>query len=503
MEGQFSLRIVNHRLTQGTEFIRSLSHPVEIDMEDGKVVIDVDNVKKICDAASDYSKADDWNEAVNMLLFLAGLGECPEPYLELSNICFTGPVGTPGGRGGLRKAGMALLTEAYYKYPGSTEVMCAYGRGLAEVCELSSSLASEFDACQAYHVLGQAASHNSVQATFEKGCMLKKLFAGCPEAAKEAKALVEEAASKDFPPALYDLGRAHMSPSSFPHVDFTLPEDVCDEHVRDLFQRAADAGNANAINILADMNAFGVHGAPRSLDKAVQGYADAIRKGCLISRVSLGRIYQTGMHGHAVGCKDVEKAKKCFWSGIYLHCSSSAFRLAQLMESEIDEDPMTAGMAEEMYSRTVCLGTDDNNQPLVKQAVLSLVMLLVAEYKIHPELSEKAEHNKKRLMEFFDTETKFQDYISKVEKYLLELSEDEDLPSSQLVDFLGPLHARRMWNRARGLLIEEGARIRDGQTGRYVTLRGHCITNPEFYHMFGSVAAEAKNNSPFFTIING
>lgn len=165
------------------------------------------------------------------------------------------------------------------------------------------------------------------------------------------------------------------------------------------------------------------------------------RKGYLLARMKLGKLYATGMNGCAMDCKDVEKAKKCFWSGNRLHCSESALSLVQLFETEIEEDPMKAVTAEDLYRCAMSVGKDDNNEFIVNEAVDSLRNLLLTEHKLQFPGSETAKKSKSSLKELFDKETDFQSYIKTVEEDLLELSGDENLSGSHLTLFLGPLHS--------------------------------------------------------------
>lgn len=476
-EGHFKDDVSDLHLVQNSEFVAYLPGPVGIDFEDGKLVIGVDHVKHVCSSATRNA-----DNAANLLLHFAGLHDSPKPYIEMANICFTGPVGGLDSRRALWKVGMAILREAISTFWNNASVLCAYGAG--KMRDYRPRYNNKYNkgipdkVCQ---ILSKAELLNSVEATFEKACVMGEASKDLPFMDTTPIDHLLEAVSKGFPAAFVALARVYARPKVLNRFNLKVTRNKHNRCIRDLLQCAADAGNAEGIDAMGHVNDFGLYGATRSLEKSVECYAEAIRKGYTGARRNLGKLYETGMDGHAMCFKDVEKAKTCYWSGARLKCPVCTVDLVLLLESEIGDDPVKADEVEELY-RNLLWDTEHDSF-----AGFRLKGLLITEEKMHSPLSERAKDKKQRLKACIYDPQKWQKYYGYAESSIMKLINQNDVQGSSLAALLGVPNAQRLLDHANKLIRSEDARSVNNKLHR-----SGSTNNDEFRHVFGSALKQVN-----------
>eukprot|EP01006_Ploeotia_vitrea_P048971 TRINITY_DN67290_c8_g6_i1.p1 TRINITY_DN67290_c8_g6~~TRINITY_DN67290_c8_g6_i1.p1 ORF type:complete len:526 (-),score=244.98 TRINITY_DN67290_c8_g6_i1:143-1696(-) len=136
----------------------------------------------------------------------------------------------------------------------------------------------------------------------EQECLLGDKCAvghGCPQSWADAVVHYENAARQDYPPALTSLGLCFLDGKG-------VVKDVNRAH--ELFQKAADAGDLNAVHQLGIMYQEGVPGSltiRKDVDKAIALFEKAAKGGHYEAMNSLGFLYQ---HGDGPILADIEMA---------------------------------------------------------------------------------------------------------------------------------------------------------------------------------------------------
>lgn len=326
--------------------------------------------------------------------------------VEFATLCLTGPVGLVGSRRALRATAILLLDMVLDSEPTHAVALCRKGEAL-----LPPKHTGKADVDTPMYVLKEAYAHfckaadtGNLEGKFLKGRWLITMSLVHKHSARaiEGRKLVRECAEKGVARALVFLAQCYEFPGRFSPVAFAkdVPSGrlARERVILDLYMRAAELGDADALNDVGSSYATSYAGLPPDFDAAVRYYIRAIQAGSLHAFDNLGTHYETGMSSMYPDRIDNAKALHYYQRGASLRCAKCCANLASAYEEGLPGVlRRDTAKAEQYYRHTVFLADDDNDALAASRALKDLVALYVARIKMNPPGSDCVRVTMKKL----------------------------------------------------------------------------------------------------------
>lgn len=326
--------------------------------------------------------------------------------VEFATLCLTGPVGEVGSRRALRATAVLLLDRVLVVQPNHAAALCLKGEAL-----LPKAHTGKADPDTPMHVLKEAfalfckaADTGYLKGKFLKGRWLITMAPVHKSRAKamEGKNIVRECAEAGVARALLFLAQCYEFPGRFSPVSFSrdLPTSRLQRErvILSMYMRAAELGDADALNDVGSSYATAYGGLKHDFDAAVKYYVRAIQAGSLYAFDNLGTLYETGMSNHFPERIDNAKALHYYQRGAKLRCTKCSANLASAYVDGL------AGVlrrdtekAEQYYRYTILLADDDNDSQTALNAMKDLVGLYMTKLKLSAPNSEAVRSTNKKL----------------------------------------------------------------------------------------------------------
>lgn len=440
-------------LMQARTHIRVLDEPLLSKLPPGalKQVVDENEFESACKLS-----AIDPAAAASRLINLGAAGG-PEALLEFASLCLTGPVGTVGTRRSLRSTAIFLLDRIITDHPDFTPALCLKGEAFLPQMHVGKADPETpmFVLKEAYAIFCKAAALGSIQGKFLKARWLITMAPIHKNSSKavQGKNLVKECAEQNCARALVFLAQCYEFPGRFSPVSFSkdLPasRSAREKVILSLYMRAAELGDADALNDVGSSYATGYGGLKNDFDMAVSFYVRAIRAGSLHAFDNLGTHYETGMSNQYPERIDYAKALHYYRHGARLRCTKCCANLASAYEEGMAGVlPRDTGKAERYYRHTVFLADDDNDAQSASRALKDLVALYVTRIKLNLPDSDCVKITNKKLARWLPKrmiEATFAD----VNKAIAVAMRGR---SKQLVDLIGEVNATQILEYAKDLV---------------------------------------------------
>lgn len=410
-----------------------------------------DAFEQACQTASE-----DPSSAADTLASLAKDAGSPA-LIEFARLCISGPVGHVGARRALRAVAIILLDKVLSVEPDNTSAMCVKGEALLPPIHVGNA---DPDAPmpvlkEAYALFKRAADLGSMEALFLKGRWLITMAPvhRSESQAAEGKRNVKTAAEAGLARALVFLAQCYEFPARFSPVSFTrdLPtgKTAREKLILSYYMKAAQLGDADALNDVGSSYATGYGGLRHDFDEAVRYYVKAIQAGSLHAFDNLGTHYETGMSGRFPERIDLKKALHYYRHGARMRCSKCAHNLAAAYEEGLQDTLVRdTTHAEKYYRHTIYLADDDNDPQTACRALKDLIALYITRIKMNANDEAVVERTKKRLARYL-TARMIASTMNDVNKALAGAVKGK---TKVLVDLVGEFNARMVTQRAKELL---------------------------------------------------
>lgn len=328
-----------------------------------------------------------------------------DTLLALAGLCTTGPLGMIGTRRALRVVACRLLTHILSRQPHNTTALCLKGELLLPYIHygFNDPRPPRKVLQQAYSCFDTAAIDADRDALFLKGRWLLSMETLHRDPAQSAtgQACVKSAASQGCARALVFLAHRYENPQLDRYVSFA--DDVPkgkrerEKFILDLYMRAAEKGDKDALNDVGTSYAQGYGGLDYDFDKAVHYYVRAINAGSVYAYDNLGTHYETGMGGRHPDRVDYRKALYYYKQGTKQYCPKCAHNLGAAyeegMQGVLEKD---VKKAEAYYWHSMLLADSCNDLPTAARSSKDLAALLVTRIKLrHPADTEVVEAKRK------------------------------------------------------------------------------------------------------------
>jgi len=410
--------------------------------------------------------------------------------VELASLCITGLSGPLGSRKSLRHTAVLLVDKVLAREPDHAEALCLKGEMLVPRSFYGFPGARGnpplYVLEEAFSCFSRAAETGSNEGKFLKGRYMVTMAPKYRKPIEEkGKALVEEAAQNGSARALVFLAqRLEFISDNYGNTNSYMRNDLMlfgkpvpaaqaerEKIVYDLYKKAADMGNGDALNDVGSCYATGFGNVGYDFDTAVQYYVMAIDAGSLHAFDNLGTHYEYGMSGKATDRIDLEKAAYYYRAGAKMRCSKCAMNLASSYEEGlykntsddddgdgnntnnsievIEKDPV---MSEKYLKYAIAIANDDDDSATATQALKDLVIILITRMKLNHSDEETCENTLAELKQWLPKKIRLST-LSDVNKSILKALK-EDSSHGQLATMMNESSALKIFTAAKKLVAE-------------------------------------------------
>lgn len=417
--------------------------------------------------------------------------------VELASMCVTGLYGPLGSRKSLRHTAVLVIDKVLARDPGHLEALCLKGEMLiprtfygfpGARSNVPLSVLEEAFGC-----FSKAAEAGSNEGTFLKGRYLVTMAPKYKRSMEaEGKLLVETAAKNGSARALVFLAQRLEFDTDGKDTSKLFGRNVPvskverEKIVFDLYLKAADMGNGDALNDVGSCYATGFGSVGYNFEIAAKYYVRAIDAGSLHAFDNLGTHYEYGMSGNAPDKIDLEKAVYYYRSGARMRCSKCAMNLANSYEEGLyredgvvvmEKDPI---MAEKFLKYAVAIANDEDDSSTASAGIKELVMLYITRMKTNPHDDPCVYQCMKELKCWLPKKIR-QGTMKDVDRSILK-SVKEDSHTGQLMNLIGEGNAEKVFEVAKKLCD-------DIKTNGSV----NSVQSTLLKHVFGVFAQEAAD----------
>lgn len=341
----------------------------------------------ICNSASI-----DFESTVKGLIELAD-GLPPAVHCELARLCLDGRLGRVGERHTMRKVAAEVLQYTLSKAPLYAPALCLRGESLLppEHGGLGAPDAPAHALEEAYCLFSRAAALGDSEALFLQGRFQVTTAPshGNVELADDGLKRVLRAAERGVARAYIFAAICHEFPTKYAPIPSLVRCKKRARTILDLYTRAAELGDAAALNDVGTSIAMGYSDLRPDFDEASRHYASAIRGGYVEGFENIGKHYETGMDGAADVRIDYLKALLYYKQGTRLRSANCARHLARWYnEGVVVEEDMEKAV--ELYSVGLWIANDEHNYITCSEILKELSALYVCLLKMNTMVSEKA-----------------------------------------------------------------------------------------------------------------
>ena len=307
-----------------------------------------------------------------------------DTMIEFATILINGPVGYIGSRRNLRAAATIVLDKVLEEDSNHTSALCVKGEMLLprELFGTGPTQTPYSVIEEAYVYFCKADILGSREGHFLRGRWLVTMWKAHrnEEYTREGMKYVREAADGGHARAMVFIAQMYEFPGRFGRGEGGASEAKLEEAVK-LYEKAADLGDANALNDMGSSYASAFGGLPFDFDKAVDYYIRSIKAGGLMGFENLGTHYETGMSGEACNRIDNALALRFYKLGAQLRCAKCCYNMAILYAQGLGGVIQRDTNQYERYLRRCMLiaydDNDDNLLDLVKNKLIALYMFRV------------------------------------------------------------------------------------------------------------------------------
>lgn len=348
--------------------------------------------------------------------------------IDVANLCLNAPVGRVGTRRALRAVAVLLCDDVLRKMPLNTDALCVKGEALLPFIHYgkNDSRAPRSVLQEAFFMFDTASKQGSTLATFLKGRWLLSMEPLHKDAsqARLGASCVKAAAQANCARALVFLAHRYEYPELDRTVSFAadLPKGKAmrEKFILDFYKRAADRGDADALNDIGTSYAEGYGGLETDFDSAVEYYVRAIDAGSLHAFDNLGTHYETGMGGKYPDRVDYSKALYYYRKGARERCPKCAYNLAAAHEEGMSGTlPRNTKKAEKYYRYSLRLADDANDAATCSKSLKDLIALYLTRIKLNVVDGEAVLTAQRRLSQYVNNQKLIANMMSKVNKAVL------------------------------------------------------------------------------------
>lgn len=362
--------------------------------------------------------------AASMLLRLVSNAPT-DSLIELIRVCFDAPVGRVGDRQGVRTVGVLLCDELLRRDPNNVHALCLKGEALVSCTHYGKNdpYAPRSVMQEAYELFDTASKLGSPTATFLKGRWLLTMepLHKSAEQTHLGVTCVKAAARELCPRALVFLAHRYETPQ--PDSSFSFASDLPkgkaqkERFILGYYKKAAELGDADAINDLGTSYAEGYGNLECDFDKAVEQYILGIEAGSLHAYDNVGTHYETGMAGRFPDRIDLGKALYYYRLGAKQRCPKCTYNLAVAYDEGMSGTvSMNNKKAENYYIYAIRLAEDSNDAVVVAKAAKDLIALYITRIKINRPESIEVTSARRRLFSVVGDEDIIQRTLLQVNK---------------------------------------------------------------------------------------
>lgn len=362
--------------------------------------------------------------------------------VDIAKLCLSAPVGRVGTGRALRAVAVLLCDEVLRKMPLNAHALCVKGEALLPFVHYGKNdpRAPRSVLQEAYFMFDTACKQGNTLATFLKGRWLlsmeplhkdssqARLGASCVKAAAQAncaRALVFLAHRYEYP----ELDRTVSFAADLPKGKM-----MREKFILDFYKRAADRGDADALNDIGTSYAEGYGGLGKDFDSAVEYYVRAIEAGSLHAYDNLGTHYETGMGGKYPDRVDFTKALYYYRRGARERCPKCAYNLAAAHEEGMSGSLLrNTKKAERYYRHSLKLADDANDALTASKTLKDLVALYLTRIKLNAPESEAVLTARKRLSKYVNNQKMIDGMMTKVNKAVAAAAKSKPAALSKLL----------------------------------------------------------------------
>lgn len=379
------------------------------------------------------------DDATAAASWLAGAaGEDPAVLCEVARVCQTGAVGRIGHSDAARKLALALLDRVRDAEPTFTRALWMRGEALltaphggkARPPQTSSSL------LEAEELFARAAALGDPEGVFLQGRLLVTTAPEhrCKKRATHGLMLIQKAARAGVARAFVSEALCYERPDEYAPARFQARSTA---EILRLYVKAAELGDALALNDIGNSIATGYAGLTAEFDAAERYYLRAIDAGAVVGYENIGTLYESGMDGMAKERIDVGRAHEYYRTGAHMRSA----RCSLFMGSAFDEG--IAGSikrdirkATHYYERAFWLADEQENERIANFALKDLCALHVTKIKKCEEAVESI-----RFLRRYLNARSVKGMLKEVDAAIVKAKKGDD---KVLVDLVGDFNAKRL-----------------------------------------------------------
>lgn len=314
----------------------------------------------------------------------------PKDLIPLVRLCLTAPLAPVGSRPALRALAVLLCDRILLRQPDNHDALCMKGELLLPFIHYgsNSSYPPREVLQEAYALFDAASRRGSTLAVFLKGRWLLSMepLHKDPTQAKVGARCVKAAAEANCARALVFMAHRYEYPELDRTISFAadLPKGKAarEKFILSFYKKAADQGDAGALNDIGTSFAEGYGGLKSDFDEAVRYYLKAIEGGSLTAYDNLGTHYETGMGGKFPDKVDLKRALYYYQLGARERCPKCAYNLANAYEEGLNiEVDQSLKKAEKYYKYALRLADDGNDTATAGKCVKDLLAMYITKIK--------------------------------------------------------------------------------------------------------------------------
>lgn len=354
--------------------------------------------------------------------------------LSIAKLCLTGPVGRVMHRRAMRALANMLLDSILNEDPNNVEALCVKGESLLPPIFYGRShpYTPRSILREAYLYFERAANNGSALGSFLKGRWLlsMEVLHKDPEKADSGRRCIDLAANEQCSRSLTFLAHRY----EYPHLDSSInfsknvPKGKLqrEKYIVGVYLKAAEKGDADALNDIGTSYAEGYGGLMENFDYAVTYYQMSIRQGGIHAYDNLGTHYETGMGGKCRDRIDYRKALFYYRQGVKKRCPRCAFNLGAAHEEGMsDVLERNPHRAERYYRYAIRLADDCNDAATAARSLKELVALYLTRIKLDPPDGEVGAEAARRLMAYVGNQDAIDRVMGKMNQAILAASRNK------------------------------------------------------------------------------